>query len=64
MFCLHACLCLMCYNAYRVKKRALDPLQMELQAVLSHHVCDGTKIGLLKEQPMLFTAEPYFSAPN
>jgi hypothetical protein len=54
----------MCYNAYRVKKRALDPLQMELQAVLSHHVCDGTKIGLLKEQPMLFTAEPYFSAPN
>ena len=33
------CLCIICVaNAYGGQKRALDPLELELQTVVGHHV--------------------------
>lgn len=42
VFCLYACLCTMCMlGAHRGQKRILDPLELELQTVLSSHVDTG-----------------------
>jgi hypothetical protein len=38
--CLHVCAACVC-STYRGQKRALDPLELELQMVVSHHVCAG-----------------------
>ena len=39
--CLHICLCTMYVpSAFGVQKRALDPLELESQMTVSHHV-DG-----------------------
>lgn len=46
-------------GACRVQKRALDPLGLELLAVVGHHMWVlGTELGSLKEQYMLLTADP------
>jgi hypothetical protein len=43
----------------RGQKRALDPLELELQMVVSCLVWMlGTKLGPLEEQPLLLTPEP------
>ena len=45
------------YN--RGQKRVLDPLELELQMVVSHHMVVGNQTQvLLKAQPVLLTAEP------
>lgn len=44
MFCLHACMCATCMPAARgSQKSALDPLDMELQKAVSHHVGAGNQ---------------------
>lgn len=41
------------------QKKALDPLELELQTFVSHHVdAGGSNPGPLEEQPMLPTSEP------
>ena len=35
-----------------------DPLELELQTVVSHHVVLGMDTGPLEEHPALFTSEP------
>lgn len=40
-------------------RRALDPLELEFQTIVSHLVASGTRTRvLLQEQLVLFTAEP------
>ena len=51
-FCLHVCLCTTYMpGAYGVQKRVLDPLELELQTVVSHHV-DAGKFLLWKSQSL------------
>ena len=42
-FCLHVSLCTMCVHmsTHRDQKKALDPLELELQMVVSYHVHTG-----------------------
>lgn len=42
VFSQHVCKCIMCLpGAYGVQKRTSDPQRLELQPVVSHHVCAG-----------------------
>jgi hypothetical protein len=50
------CVCL-CRN-FRDAKRVVDPLEQQLQAVVSHHVNLELNFGPLEEQSGLLTAEP------
>lgn len=48
-------------GACRDQKRVPHPLQLELQAVVSHMKCVlGTKFNFRQVQHMFLTAEPYF----
>jgi hypothetical protein len=39
VFCLHACLCTMLMpSAHKGQRRMLNPLEQEVQTVVSHHV--------------------------
>ena len=50
-------------GAYRGQKRALDPLELELQTVVNCHMGAGNQILIpLKEQPLLLTWEPFSPA--
>lgn len=43
MFCLHICLCTICVlRAYGDQRRALAPLNLGLQMVVSYHLGAGT----------------------
>lgn len=47
-FCMHVCLCAMCVpGTYKCQKRAPDPLELELQIVVSHQVGAGDKTQVL-----------------
>lgn len=55
MFCLHVCLCIMCMpGAHKSQKKALDPLPLELQKIVSCHVGAGNNPGPLQEEQVLF----------
>jgi hypothetical protein len=42
VFCLHVCLCTMCVPcAHKGQKRASDPLELDFQTVVSHHMGAG-----------------------
>jgi hypothetical protein len=43
---------------HRGQKRALDPLELELQMVISCHVGAETELTSLEEQLVLLTSEP------
>lgn len=48
VFSLHVCICTTWLpNAHRGQKRALDPLGLESQIVLSHYVCPGIRTCVL-----------------
>ena len=49
------------YNAHRYQKRVSDPLELELQLVVSHYVGAGkSNHGPLQEQSVLLNIEPSF----
>lgn len=60
VFCLHAYLhTTHVSGAHRGPKRALDPLELELQMVACQHVGAGeSNLGPLQEQSVLSTTEP------
>lgn len=45
-------------NACRVQKKVLEPLELEIHVVMSHHVCWDLRLVLVEEQAMLLTAGP------
>lgn len=47
-------------SAHRGQKRVLDPPELEMQRVVSHHIGSGSQIQVkgLQGQPMLLTTEP------
>ena len=48
-------------GASRNQKNALDALELEVQMVVSYHMCAGNgELGPLEEQLVLLTAEPSF----
>ena len=52
-------------SAHRVQKRALDLLELELQAVVSHIVWElEPNLGPMQEQLVLLTTEPSFQCLN
>lgn len=57
---LHVCKGITCVQC---PQRALDPLELELQMVMSCHVGAGTCLDLLEEQVFL-TKEPSLQVPN
>ena len=51
-------------GALRGQKRASDPLKLELQMIVNHHVVVGNQIqDSLAEQPVLLTTEPSLQPP-
>lgn len=59
MCCLHVYMCTACMLGISGgRRRALDPLGLELQMVVNHRVGARTSPGPLEEQPVLLFAEP------
>lgn len=44
-------------SSHEGHKKAVDPLELELQAAVGHHVSAGKQIRTLKEHQGLLTAE-------
>lgn len=53
--CLTGRMCTACIQGLKSSERALDPLQLKLQVVVSHVVCARA---LYKDSEVLFTPEP------
>lgn len=47
-------------SVHHVQERALDPLKLEVQKVISHCVGAGNFTGVLKKQPVFLTTELFF----
>lgn len=61
LFCLCICLCIICVPvAFRGQKITLDPWELELQVVMSHHMGAGKNSGLLKEWPVILITKLLF----
>lgn len=66
---MHTCLCLFVHvseGVYRDKKKASDPLELEVEAVMNHqHWCWDQNLGSLQDQRVLLTTElllqPHYS---
>ena len=64
MFSLHVCQCTTCMPCdFRSQKRVLDPLELELQMVVSHYVVIETQTRSFLEHQMLETAKPSLQVP-
>lgn len=65
MFCLHVCICTTCVSgASRGQKRVSDPVELELQMLLSYHVGSGKQnLDPLYKQQVLLT-RGCFSSPS
>lgn len=61
---LHVYLCIICvFSTFRGQKMSLDPLELELQTVVSHHVSAGSWICVLwkkRTQPLSHLLSPRF----
>lgn len=61
MFHPNICKCKACVlGACRGQKRTLDPLEVELQMIVSWEL----KLGPLEEKPMLLSIDPYLQPPS
>lgn len=55
--CLYVCICTTCVlGAHRDRRRALDPLELELQWLLATCECWEPKLGLKEQQGLLRAA--------
>lgn len=53
------CMCAHEYSTYRVQQMALEPLELELWAIVTPHGCWKSEI-LLEEQSVLLISKPSF----
>lgn len=62
--CMYMCLYVhMCADVCGSQKKGLDPLDLEIQVVVSHPMWFREPNSSLKEQQVILTAEPYFYPP-
>lgn len=57
ILCVYVSTCLCVHTMSQEAKKALDPLELELETILSYHVGSGNRL-LLQDQKVLMTTEP------